>query len=179
MRRLPLLLFAAIVLVVTTAGRANASPIVWTLVGATFDDGATLSGTFTIESTTSVLTNWNLTTTAGTALPGFIYNTSTSSLFGMNIFGPNSFVVNANNAFLSPYLNLRFTGSFAVPGTISLDTSGVGIGSWECNNCFPDRALVAGTATTQAAVPEPTSLVLLSTGLAAAVMARRRMKKRE
>jgi hypothetical protein len=155
---------------------ALATPILWTLSGATFDDGATASGTFTVESTGGTLIDWNITTTSGSTLPGFTYDPTTSQ------GGVDAFLTNPNSLLLLEdpgnvrYVNFGFTSSFTVPGTIYFDTSGLTAGSWECDNCTAIRFITSGSATSEV-VPEPSTLLLFGTSLAA-VAARRHFKKR-
>ncbi len=49
---------------VFAASAANASDITWTLDHATFDDGATASGTFIFNASTDTYVSWDITTTA-------------------------------------------------------------------------------------------------------------------
>jgi len=151
---------------------ANAAPIKWTVSGL-FDDGGTLSGSFTVETDTNSMVDWSIVTTSGSTLPGFTYDMSSSGFFGFNVFAtnPNSVVLYRIDPFAQPYIQLGFTSSLFTPGTISLDTTGFDAGSWECNNCDPSRFLTSGTATS---VPEPGTLALLGLGLAGLGLSRRR-----
>ena len=52
---------------------ASALPITWTVSDVVFDDGGTLNGIFVYDADANVYTDINLTTTAGTTLPGDVY----------------------------------------------------------------------------------------------------------
>ena len=58
------------------AGQASAN-IVYSFSGVTFNDGATLTGTFTTNDSFNALLNFNITTSAGT-IPGFTFTPGTS-----------------------------------------------------------------------------------------------------
>jgi hypothetical protein len=156
---------------------ANATPITWTIQNATFSDGASAVGTFVIESANGILQDWNITTTAGAALTGFHYTKASSYLLAMNVFNPNSFVLNRTNPFAQPYMNLQFVSSLTAPGTVDIvaNDGTASNGSWECNNCTPRRNFVSGFVTT-AEVPEPATFGLLAIGAAALVNRRRKTK---
>jgi len=55
------------------ATAASASPIVWNLVGVIFDDGGTASGSFAYDAATKTYSSVNITTTAGSQVPGTTY----------------------------------------------------------------------------------------------------------
>lgn len=74
----------------THTGTADAALISWTVGGVTFDDGGTVTGSFTTDSTTGFLQSWNLTTTAGTALAGRNFDLTNSRL---NATDDNEFIV--------------------------------------------------------------------------------------
>ncbi len=67
---------AAMALGAATAALAD-QRINWTLSDGAFDDGGTFSGTFTYDVDTHAITDWNVTTTKGSAQPGWIYATAT------------------------------------------------------------------------------------------------------
>lgn len=157
----------AICLLALSASAANASLITWTLQDVQFDDRATASGWFSIESTNGIVQSWDITTTAGALLPGFHFDTSSSSLLGHNFWNanPNSFLFVRNSPFAQPYFNLSFVSSLTSPGTVDFDTSGILAGSWECNNCSNRRNVIDGSVVSSGNVPEPDALALLAIGL--------------
>jgi len=82
MKNLGLALFC-IALLAAAPGVVRADTFVdWTLSG-NFSDGGALSGTFTLDATTGVITAVNITTTAGSVLGGFNYTTlNTTPTYG-------------------------------------------------------------------------------------------------
>lgn len=158
------------------ANMANASLITWTFSGATFNDGGTLSGWFMADTDTGTVTNWDITTTAGSSLPGFHFDLGSSYLYGYNVWSsnPNSFVLVRTAPFAQPYINLSFDASWLTSGVLNFDTSGFTAGTWECNNCASVRFLTSGQATS---VPEPMGIALFGLGLLALILPRRARQK--
>jgi hypothetical protein len=111
--------------VIFCASLANADLITWTFDGE-FDDGGSLFGWFEVDTSSNTLLDWDITTTAGSILSGFNFNTSNSSLFDFNAWGvnPNSFLITRDDPYALPYINLSFTDTFFVAGSIDLDTTG-------------------------------------------------------
>jgi hypothetical protein len=58
---------------VLSAQSASANPILWSLVGVTFDDGGTAYGSFVYDADTNTYSNISITTTAGSAFGGATY----------------------------------------------------------------------------------------------------------
>jgi hypothetical protein len=56
-----------------SAQSASANPILWNLVGVTFDDGGTASGSFVYDADTNTYSNISITTTAGSEFGGATY----------------------------------------------------------------------------------------------------------
>ena len=54
---------AALACMLGAAQASQAAVIDWTLSNGTFDDGGTFSGTFSFDTVTDAITNWNVTTT--------------------------------------------------------------------------------------------------------------------
>src|SRR5258708_18275327 len=74
MKNLVLALLCLAILAAAPAVVKDDTLVDWALSG-NFSDGGALSGTFTLDATTGVITAVNITTTAGSVLGGFNYTT--------------------------------------------------------------------------------------------------------
>jgi len=153
---------------VFTASVASASPLTWTLNGVTFDDGSTATGTFVAETTTGDLLSWNITTTPG-VLSGFVYDTTTSSLYARDLFAANSYLFTNDLPFADPYLNIAFARALSSAGTVNFTLDA----SYECDNCNTVRFITSGSVT---AVPEPAPVALFGIALGALFLRRKARK---
>lgn len=163
-------------LVVLPASSATAAPILWTLVGVSFDDGATASGSFSTDELTGQLLSYDISTTAG-VLPAEHYDGIDDLNYGNDYFEPNSFLVlsYASGTFFQ-YINLQFVNPLNTPGVNPLVAGSGFQGSWECDDCATVRYVTEGYATSDGApaVPEPATLFLLGSGLIGFGLRRRR-----
>jgi hypothetical protein len=174
---------------------ASASPITWTLNGVTLSDGGTASGTFTFNPDTGtacgssspcgVYSNVHIVTTNGTSRTGAIYSfVCEQDVAGCNGVSPDSTEVmllstNAANQAGNPALALFFTSIGALPpqgltdagGTIDISNSSGSVGSLEEGACanagcsLPTNPVRFSTAGSVAAIPEPSTWLLLTMGL--------------
>ena len=153
-----------------------ASTIVWTLEGVVFDDGGTATGTFATDSTTGAVTSFNIVTTAGTALGGAAYNSSSYLAFNNYFPYPNTFAIAADNILALPFINFGFSNPLTSAGTntllvdINLPVEQV---AFECgnNDCGADDAVVRFATEGSAigvveAIPEPSTWAMLIIGFA-------------
>ena len=149
------------------AGQASAN-IVYSFSGVTFNDGATLTGTFTTNDSFNALLNFNITTSAGT-IPGFTFTPATSD-------GTTStslpFILVANTPLTSfeNVLQVTFNNLTAAGAQIK-------VGAFDSFEQGPPgnikRVIEAGSVI---AVPEPSSVLfgIGGLGLLAYVVRRRR-----
>jgi hypothetical protein len=145
----------------------QAGPIVWQLVGVTFSDGASASGSFTYDAATDVYSAWNISVAAG-ILTAYTYQPSVDGGFvGIHPTGQVDFVA-FPPATSGRYVRLAFASPLTNGGGIDrlrADNSG-----YECNNCSTFRYIRGGQV---ASVPEPSNLTLLFAAFALAVVFRR------
>ena len=141
------------------ARSSDATPMLFTLTGVTFNDGSTASGSFAFNPTTGNFDTFLITTTTSVSNSGSTY----SSLAGTSTFylaSPDAFIFD-NFSIDSHYLVFSFLGHITGPGVYALD---IGVpngpdsflGSGEFVDAFLDYRLVAGgflTVTLQG-VPE-------------------------
>ena len=153
-----LALFAAVGIFSDTT---QADPIVWTLQGVTFDDGGTATGSFTYDAGTTIYSDWNI------SVQGFIYM---PNAFPVSFASGNDSTVTF--VFSIPRVFGRsLTLTFLSPLTNTGGTSGL-VGAPESFERFASRLgtttrfITAGSVTTApAAVPEPSTLALLASGI--------------
>jgi hypothetical protein len=163
-----------LLLVAGAATTASAIPITWEIQGATFEDGGTASGVFTVDVDTQQIYDVDITTTAGSdplTFPGATFtglSTSISSLFdddglvGMVIeMSAGGFTRSFGMAFItamgfiSPLDN---TGGSAVLYEGETFESICDVGNTNCFTRFMD---IGGQV---AAVPEPGTIGLSLVG---------------
>jgi hypothetical protein len=129
------------------ARSADAVPMLFTLTGVTFNDGATGTGSFLFNPTTGNFGSFLITTTTSGSNTGSTY----SSLAGTNtfyLFSPDEFIFD-NFSIDSHYLVFAFSGHITGPGVYALDPGVPNgpdsfLGSGEFVDAFLDYRLVTG-----------------------------------
>jgi hypothetical protein len=173
---------AAFVSLLVPSGEASAD-VIWNVTG-TFDDGTSLTGSFTINVYGN-LESWDLKTQTKGVFSSWDYTPGTSFLNGTGV-PPFSIGMGPNSAILG---FLPYEGDFFVEFADPLTTPEannpiVGNGtSFECQvgwSCPSDgfvRYLDGHASAEGSNVPEPVTLSLFGAGLAGAVAMRRRKKQ--
>ena len=158
------------------AGMTSADPLTWDFVNAHFNDGGSLSGFFLFNAITDTATNWDISSTAGTALAAFEYTPSDS--FFTDINGGTEFAFTSNATFPGCCGFLEHRGlvlTFVSPltdagGLVPLNLAATGVDEpRECLDCDPFRLFNADSAVL--ATPEPASLPLLGSVIGLAILA--------
>jgi hypothetical protein len=132
---------------------------VYTFSGVTFDDGGTLTGTFTTNDPITTLLDFDITTSPGVGI-GFHYTPATADSSSTAL--PFILVLNTPPA-LDHILEVTFNGgltALGAPITIGINDS------FEQGTGGARRVITAGEASVAAtAVPEPSTLALTSLGV--------------
>lgn len=140
-----------------TAASAFAAPVTWTVAGV-YEDGGTVSGTFTYDVDTNTYSAINIVT-AGGALPPSTY----ISLHGsVAVFSSNvTLVTSAGRVEFAPVLSLSFMPIGNGGGTLALlGNTAEGICNFGCQGFSgASRALSSGTVTTS---PPPATVPTMS-----------------
>jgi hypothetical protein len=192
-------------LVMSSADTTGAAPIRWTLEGVAFGpcwaqyvnraplvpcvSGGTAAGWFVFDAATQVVSDWSISVSGGdeTVFPPFAWAPSADD----EALLPYADVINfsgdaapAGLPWASRPRQIRLDLATPLPdayGTVLIDPSSVigeDLGA-ECFACLPFRFIVSGavTSTPPAAVPEPSTLLLLASGLAVALRTTRRRRR--
>jgi len=151
-------------LLATSQAWAN---IIFTFSGAMFNDGGTITGTFTTNDTADSLIDYDILTSGG-ALLGFHYTPATA-----NSLSSLPFILVLEPASADPILQVTFAGGLTPLG------AAIAIGqfdSFEQVGPFK-RDIIDGSVAPAPSVPEPGTLLLLGAAMIGAVSLRRRQQR--
>jgi phosphatidylserine synthase len=161
------LLSAVGLVLILAAGHAPAN-ILYTFSSVTFDDGGTLTGTFTTNDAITALVDFNMTTSAGVGI-GFNYTPATAGSGSSSI--PAIIVLSTPT--LNNILQVTFNGGLTALGApITIGT----FESFEQTTAPARRDITAGSVLVAASVPEPGTIGLLGIGVLGLLAARRRRR---
>ena len=161
-------LLAAVGMALLLASGQSWANIIFTFSGATFDDGGTLTGTFTTNDAADTLLDYDILT-AGGALTGFHYTPATA-----NSLSSLPFILVLEPASADPILEVTFAGGLTPLGatiTIGQNDSFEQVGA-------DHRNITAGSVAPAPTVPEPGTLLLLGAAILAAVVLTRRQRRK-
>ena len=132
-------------------GHASAN-IIYNFSGTTFNDGGTLTGTFTTNDAINTLVTFDVTTSGG-SLMGFHYTTATAVSFSSL---PAILVLETPT--LTHILEVTFSGLTAAGAPITIGP----LASFEQDPSGTHRQIVAGSAVASTtSVPEPSTIALV------------------
>jgi hypothetical protein len=122
------------------ARSSDATPMLFTLTGVTFNDGSTASGFFAFDPTNQIYGAFNIITSNSMSYTGSIYSpgmgTDTNFLSSPDAFIFDNFLVDSH------YLVLAFSGHIVDPGVYALEPGvGGGQGTFSWSGEFVDTAL--------------------------------------
>ena len=156
--------------VLSLAAWPAAANIVFTFDGAMFDDGGTLTGTFTTNDAITTLLDYDITTAGGT-IAGFHYTPLTADFNASSL--PAIIVVEPSDD-NDPILQVTFTGLTSTGGTILIGN----FDSFEQSGTT-HRNITAGQATVgTTTVAEPSTALLLAISAAGLLAGLRRRGSR-
>lgn len=165
-------------LLLVFGGSVQATPLTWSLSGATLDDGSTASGSFTYDADTNAYSNYSISYTAGSIGAAITYDSS-ADVNGLST--ASNLTLTLGNVVITNYMNIAFDSNLTNAGgtiAISIDPGfNFNASSWECTNCGNTRLFTGGVVTAVTNVPEPGTLALLGLGLAGLGFAPRRKQE--
>jgi hypothetical protein len=165
---------------------AEATPVQWFLENTSLSNGASLTGSFYYDATTTAYSNIDIVMSATTAFPSGITFThignagyDSASSFQAITAGAT---IGTSSAIGNPYLFLSFSSAMTnAGGILTIAASYDGIATCGDAYCSSNSASVGsvvnnGTDLGEISTPEPLSMALFGTGIAGLAIARRRRK---
>ena len=136
-------LFAG-VLLATLPLIVSATTVRWHLSGVTFDDGASASGWFEVDSATNKIGQFDITTTSGALIDGRAYRSDEGHEGRTVVTGQGT--QRGFKQTESPYWRLHMTPIDELDGGGGVHAlkAAYPAGNYECGNCSPSRYIVSG-----------------------------------
>jgi len=188
--RLILILPLSVLLFATSQAPAHADPLLFTLSGVTFEDGAIAVGSFVFDPDTQTYGQFDITTGVGVTLDNYMGHEYSPVLGYDASFSDNSPSSSTFAFFIqpAPYLNL-VSDPITGPGSFNLHPGqSFGFGSFSGSGEFVDDQLDARmitdgslvvTSLDVAAVPEPSTWTVgILVAMALPILERRRLARR-
>jgi len=155
----------AFVVIFAAFSKCSWADTAWTLENVNFTDGATAIGSFTINSTFTALTAWNITVSGSTLSP------SANAHYDNGDGDSGFFSVSSTNVLLAidvpsfaQELILVLTSPMTNGGTPVNLQGGASGGTDDCNQPGTCGILTTSGELTSSAVPEPSAVLLLASG---------------
>jgi hypothetical protein len=164
----------------------QATPVHWTLQGASFSDGSTLTGGFSYDADTNTYSNLNIVVSGGTTFPHGITFTHVGGAAYLANWEfqaiPAASTIGDGSAIGKPYLYLDFVSAMTDKGgTISISSYYDGVAG--CGNAYCTSAAAPFDQLhwnpgygSISSIPEPVSITLLGGGLLGLMAVRRRQE---
>jgi hypothetical protein len=164
----------SIVILLAGTTAAHADLVVWKFDNVTFDDGAMARGQFIVDTTLKQITDFDISTDAGSSLGAFQYDVTTAKITGQSIefaSGQGFFMQLDSLANVIPgatrELHFSFSGPLVPTGPASIVSDGtLGRTSYELQHSgqMVQQRIVTGTGELHP-VPEPAEVLFLALGL--------------
>jgi hypothetical protein len=164
----------------------SGAPVVWTLNDVVFDDGTTVTGSFTFDADTTTFSGLTMTTLGGTSVPAtssWVFNTN--NIFAeQNASGITGF--EAVDALSGDETGAHLISLFSTLGPLMTNAGGtINLDFFRAGTCadatcfsynpdLPNSITGEGQFVSGASVPEPGTWVLSGSALVLAIISRRR-----